>query len=198
MPHGEDYVRTVSRSRGKPALLGLRSHVVLIETTDAHSSSDTDFTVEGAVVFVVLVIADIVLLALSGRFATVPRELVRWIGGTFLVVAGLLGLLMGVLSGVLNLITPAMANSEGRSSPIPTGSLVAVGVAALGLGALLGTAVVVDGPIDFSVDALLLLAAARVWRRHGRWSGGRHLLAAFLAGSAVTAAVVGVLLLQHA
>ena len=75
---------------------------------------------------------------------------------------------------------------------------MAVGLAALGLGALLGTSVVIDGPIDFSTDAVLLLAAAWVWRRPSRWAGGRHLLAAFMATSAITAAVVGVLLLQRA
>lgn len=72
MPRGTDFVRTVTVRRGQPVVFGLRSHIVLIETKDTQSSSSTDFTIEGTAAFGMLAIADIVLLAVSGRFSTVP------------------------------------------------------------------------------------------------------------------------------
>jgi hypothetical protein len=187
--------------RGQPTVFGLRSHVVLIETNDAHSSGRTEFTIEGSVAFLLVIVADIVLLVASSSFAAVPRGIVRWIGGAFLAVALLLTVLFVVLSGLLNLITPASASFEGKTSAISPGSFLAVGVCALGLGVLLGTSVVIDGPVDFAADAALLLAAGWVWRgraRPSRWPAGRHLLAGALTAVAITAAVVGVLLLEHA
>ena len=112
MPGGNDSIRTVTVRRGEPAVFGLRSHIVLIETKDTQSSSDTDFTIEGTAAFAMLVIADIVLLVVSGRFSDLPRELVRWIGGAFLVVAGLFALLLGVLTGLLNCLFPRRQTSK--------------------------------------------------------------------------------------
>jgi hypothetical protein len=179
--------------------MGLRGHILWIESWSGDDRTTTDIPVEGSAVFLLVVIADIVLLATSDRFATVPRELVRWIGGAFIALVALCVVMFVVLDGLINLIGPAMASFRGKSVRIPTSSFVSVGVAALGLGALLGTGPVIGGPADFAADAVLLIVARLVWRGHdrpGRWPAGRRLLAAGPAIAGCSGAVIGVLLLQ--
>jgi hypothetical protein len=193
--------RVVTIRPTKSAVLGIRGHVLWIETESPDGSSSMDIPVEGSVIFVLVVIADIVLLAICSRFATVPRELVRWIGGAFLALVALWALMFAVIGGLISLIRPGMASLDGRASRIPIKAFVAVAVVAVALGALLGTSAVIGVPAEFAPDALLLVASGWVWRGRGRparWPAGRHLFSAGLALAGCSGVVIGVLLLQHA
>jgi hypothetical protein len=181
---------------------GTHRHVLWVETNDENSRTHLDLPIEGSIVFGLVVIADIVLLAISSHFGTVPRELIRWLGGAILAAAVVLGGLYVLLVGGIKLLVDAL-NSIGttRRPWISLSTRLSVGLMGVGLGAIAGTSVVIYGPVDFVAVAVLLWMAARVGlgnRTSGRPRALRHLVAAGLVIAAATAAAVGYLLLNHA
>lgn len=191
--------RIITIRPSKSSVLGLRGHVLWIDSKSADSSSSINLPIEGGILFVLVVIADIVLLVVSGRFAVVPREPVRWLGGAFLAFVALSALIAIALFGAVGLLGAVFSSFDSKARRVPGSGLVAIAVVAAGLGALLGTSVVIDGPVDFAADAALLLGAGWVLRGSGRRStAGRRVLAGGLAIAGATGAVVGVLLLRYA
>jgi hypothetical protein len=178
-------------------MLGGRSHVLWIETRTEHSSGSMNIPIESSVVALLLVVADVVALSLSSRWGAVPRELVRWVGGAYVVLVVLVVVMFAVLGGLVGVVETALSGGSPRR--IPPLSRLSVMVLGVGLGALVGTSVVIWGPGDFASDVVLLAAAVWTWRAGpglAPQGGVRRLLAVGLAVAAVTAAVVGVLLLH--
>jgi hypothetical protein len=203
MPEQPDHpTRVVTIRPSKSSVLGIHSHILRVETGEKKAGGFTQLPIEGGILLALILIADIVLLALSSHFSTAPRELIRWLGGAvlaagvvciglYLVVVGGVGLLTEVIDGI----------ASGRRHRISRSTRLSVGIIGVGLGALAGTSVVIYGPVDFVAVAVLLWMAARVGlgnRKSPRPRQLRHLAATGLVIAAATAAAVGYLLLNHA
>jgi hypothetical protein len=197
----EESTRIITIRPSKSSVLGMRGHVLWVDSKSANSSSSFDLPIEGGVLFLLVVMADIALLAVSGRFTVVPRDLVRWVGGVFLTLVALWTLVAIAFFGAVGVIGAVFSSLDSKPRRIPITGLISVVVVAAGFGVLLGASAVIGGPVDLAPDAALLVGAAWVWRGSGkphRWLAGRDLLAEGLAIAGATGAVVGVLLLQHA
>jgi hypothetical protein len=203
MPEQPDHpTRVVTMRPSKSRRFGRRGHVLWIDTSDQNSTSHMDLPIEGSIVFGLILVADIVLLALSSHFGTAPRDLIRWLGGAVLAASIVLGGLYLVFVGGARLFIDAL-NSIGTAGqrPIRPTARFSVALIGVGIGAIAGTSVVIYGPVDFVAVVVLLWMSARVGlgsRTSGRPRALRHLVAAGLLIAAATAAAVGYLLLNHA
>lgn len=150
-------------------------------------------SLERAGLVVLLVAADIAMLAESAHFPTGTRDLARLVGVGFaalmLFIAALAGLALGLFAAAEDVMHTGIDLPSRTSWRV---RLIAAGLA-LAIGALAGTSVIIYGPSDILVVAGLLLLARRIHR--GRSIPHlRRLLTAGALLAAVAASGIGLLL----
>jgi hypothetical protein len=194
--------RVITIRPTKAGVWGIHGHVLWIETHRGSSDGSTDVPIEAALGLAILVAADIVLLWLSGRYAVVPRDLIRVIGGAFAVFVAIWVVFFVVAAAIVSLVIEVLTSLDSKRAPhLKPSAQLSAALISVGLGAVIGTSAVIGGPADLVAVVVLLIAAFRVGRGGrpgGRFTGLRRLGATALVISAVTAGFVGLWLLNHA
>ena len=196
-------VRSAARvtvERGSANASGMWGHVLAVRQGTRGNASEAFIPIEIGLAALIVVAADIYVLAVSGHFPTAARDTVRVIG--VLVAAGIL-LWLGLLVFAFAIagVFLSLVRDVGGDRSVGRGGLWIVPVCAVGLavGSADGALVALYGPIAFG--SIVLAAALAVGlRRSGFYRRPEHAAASlgllFLCSYVVSGLVVGAIILR--
>lgn len=183
-------------SRNDSHLVG---QVIALRRGHGRETSATYIPIEVVAGLLALLAGDIYLLTISHRFGTVPRDLVRIVGGVIVVLAAIWTAFLVIavaLTGLFVAVVNDVIDERHAAGPWPWRT--AAGLAGCGAGVAQGALVAGYGPVDFASSAVAIMLAVQL-RRSAAYRRRRHSAATmgliFLALFAVSSVVTGLAIL---
>jgi hypothetical protein len=154
----------VAVERGSTDDSKMWGHVVALRRGNGRAASETFVPIEIGIAAAVLAAGDVYLLAISSHFSTVPRDLIRVVGGVLAVGLTLwIGFLVVALAvaGFILLTIEDIAGHHQMVGASPRIAIVLVGVAA---GAAQGALAATYGPVTLIASGIAVVLAVTLQR----------------------------------